>query len=51
MNMHEEKSIIIGDDCIFSNNIEMHTTDYHSVTDDNGKRTNHANDIIIGNHC
>ena len=51
MNMHEERSIIIGDDCIFSNNIEMHTTDYHSVTDDNGKRTNHANDIIIGNHC
>lgn len=51
MNVHESKSIVIGDDCIFSNNIEMHTTDYHSVTDEKGIRTNHASDITIGNHC
>lgn len=51
MNVHEGKSIVIGDNCIFSNNIEMHTTDYHSVIDDNGARTNLASDITIGNHC
>lgn len=50
MNADEEKNIVIGNDCIFSNSIELHTTDYHSVVDSNGDRTNIAESIVIGNH-
>ena len=50
MNADEGKNITVGDNCIFSNNIELHTTDYHSILDQNGKRTNMAKDIVIGNH-
>lgn len=51
INACEGKTISIGDDCIFSNNIEIHTTDYHTIFDKNANRTNHASDIIIGEHC
>ena len=46
----EGGEIIIGDNCLFSNNIEMHTTDYHKIFID-GKRENGPQNITIGSHC
>lgn len=31
MNVFDGTKIMIGDDCLFSNSIELHTTDYHSI--------------------
>lgn len=42
--------INIGEDCMFSGNIEFRTGDSHSVTDLEGNRINHSKDISIGNH-
>lgn len=42
--------IIIGNDCLFSNNIEIHTTDYHKIMV-NGIRKNTAQSVIIRDHC
>ncbi len=49
--------IVIGDDCLFSNSIELHTTDYHPIYAlDNvnmiptGARTNIPSPIVIGEH-
>ena len=42
------KKIQIGEGCLFSNNIEIHTTDYHGIYDTNGNRINYDKDIIIG---
>ena len=41
--------IMIGDGSLFSNNIEIHTTDYHGIYDEHGKRINPDKDIYIGN--
>lgn len=43
-------NIQIGDNCLFSNDIEIQTTDHHKLYCDN-KRINEDKDIIIGNHC
>ena len=44
-------SIIIGNDCMFSNDIEIRNGDSHSIIKmDDNKRTNHAEDVYIGNH-
>jgi len=46
-----DRKIIIGDDCMFSNAIELRTGDSHSIIDNHTKkRINPAQDIIIGNH-
>ena len=42
--------ILIGDNCMFSHDIYVRTTDSHSILDCNGSRINPAKDIIIGNH-
>lgn len=42
--------IQIEDDCLLSNSIEIHTTDYHCVTDMAGNRINYDSDILIGKH-
>ncbi len=42
--------IIIGERCLFSNNIEVHTTDYHKIVSA-GQRVNLPNNVKIGNHC
>lgn len=42
--------IIIGENCLFSNSIEIHTTDYHKIVL-NGEYTNTPQNIMIGNHC
>lgn len=45
------KSIIIGEDCMFSYGIEFRTGDSHSIIDlETKKRINYAKDIIIGDH-
>ena len=42
-------SIIIGEDCMFSNNIIIRTSDGHPIYDKN-IRTNIAKSVIIGDH-
>jgi acetyltransferase-like isoleucine patch superfamily enzyme len=45
------KSIFIGEDCMFSYDIEFRTGDSHSIFDnDTGKRINGAQNIEVGNH-
>lgn len=47
----EGKIIELGDDCMLSSNIEIRTTDSHSIISlENNKRTNKASNIYIGNH-
>ena len=43
--------IVIGDECMFANDIDIRTGDSHSIIDaDTGERLNYAKDVIIGNH-
>lgn len=42
--------IIIGEHCLFSNNIEIHTTDYHKILI-SGIWKNVPQNVIIGEHC
>lgn len=42
--------IEIGEDCMFSHDIYVRTTDSHSILDMYGNRINQEKDIIIGNH-
>lgn len=44
------KSILIGDNTMLSNNIEIHTSDYHGIYDLQGNRVNPDKNIIIGKH-
>ena len=46
----EATKILIGKDCMFSNDIYFRTGDSHSVIDICGSRINQSKDIIIGNH-
>ncbi|MBQ0075134.1 MAG: acyltransferase [Prevotella sp.] len=46
----EGTCISVGKDCMFSHDIRVRTSDSHSVLDQDGKRTNPAKDISIGNH-
>lgn len=47
----EGKSIIIGDDCMFSNDVEIRNGDSHPILDkETGKRTNNAALVTIGDH-
>ena len=43
--------ILIGNDCMFSSDIEVRTGDSHSVLNSlTGNRINYAEDVIIGDH-
>lgn len=43
--------ILIGDDCLFSNEITFMTSDTHSIVDDNtGVRVNYGQDIVLESH-
>ena len=43
--------IIIGDNCMLSNNIIIRTSDSHPIFNQTtGERINHAKDVIIGNN-
>ena len=47
----EGTKVIIGDDCMFSSDIEMRTGDSHSIIDtQTNRRVNKAENITIGNH-
>ena len=47
----EGQNITIGNDCMFSNDIEIRNGDSHSIVDkDTNKRVNYAQSVIIGNH-
>ena len=46
----ESKKITVGNDCMFSNKIQLRTSDSHSILDENAKRINLGGDIEIGNH-
>lgn len=43
-------NITIGNDCLFSNSIELHTTDYHSIISARGGRLNYPKKIQLGEH-
>lgn len=42
------RKVKIGDSALLSNNIEIHTTDYHGIFNREGKRINPDKDISIG---
>ena len=45
------RKILIGEDCMFSTDIEFRTGDSHSIIDHTTKmRINYAQDIVVGNH-
>jgi acetyltransferase-like isoleucine patch superfamily enzyme len=47
----ENSRVIIGEDCMFANDIDIRTGDSHSVIDtQTGERLNHAGDVIINRH-
>lgn len=46
----EGSSINIGKDNLLAYDIEIRTSDGHSILDSNGQRINNARDISIGNH-
>lgn len=48
---YEMKNIIIGNDCMFSTDIVVTTTDSHGIYDYNGDRINESDSIYIGDHC
>lgn len=48
--MGENNSINIGDDCMFSGNIEIWNSDTHLITDLMGNGINPSQPIVIGNH-
>lgn len=50
MNAFGNSKILVGDGCLFSDSVQIHTTDYHSLLRE-GIRYNYPKDVIIGNHC
>ena len=46
----EGTTITIGNDCMFSSDIQFRTGDSHSIIDLSGKRFNISKNISIGNH-
>lgn len=50
LNVKEKKSIIIGDNCMFSNGINILTSDMHAILDEKGNCLNHGRDVYIGNN-
>lgn len=50
LSANEGKSILIGNDCMFSNGIDIRNGDGHAIRNLEGKRLNTAENIIIGNH-
>lgn len=47
----ENSRVMIGEDCMFANDIDIRTGDSHSVIDlQTGERLNHAGDVIVNRH-
>jgi acetyltransferase-like isoleucine patch superfamily enzyme len=48
---HEPSSLLIGTDCLFAGDVEVTTSDMHSLIDaESGTRLNPARDIVIEDH-
>ena len=45
-----ETKIEIGERCLLSNTIDIATTDWHCILDEQGERTNLDKDVYIGRH-
>lgn len=45
-----QSSITIDDDCLLSNDIDISTTDWHSVIDKDGFKVNNEKDVYVGRH-
>lgn len=50
LNCLEGTDIVIGQRCMFANNVNIRTGDSHSILDQNGDRINPSQNIHIGNH-
>ncbi len=49
--VHGGKALVVGEDCLFSGNIEIRTSDHHSIVDlASGEQVNHPADVVIGRH-
>ena len=46
----EETSISIGEKCLISYDVEIRSTDSHSLFNEDGIRINKAKNVLIGNH-
>lgn len=46
----EGTNIYVGEDCMFSGNIQFRTGDSHSIINEDGTRINMSKDIVIGSH-
>lgn len=42
--------IIVGEDCMFSNNIIVRTSDFHPIYNELEERINPAKDVVLGSH-
>jgi acetyltransferase-like isoleucine patch superfamily enzyme len=49
VNVGKNNNVIIGSDCLFSDNIELWASDTHSIFDETGKFINPEQPITIGN--
>lgn len=48
--LREHHDVLIGEDCMFSSNISIWTSDGHAIFDKEGKLINVGGDVIIGDH-
>lgn len=46
----EGTGISIGEDCLFSTDVQLRTGDSHSILDLQGRRINASEDIVLGDH-
>lgn len=46
--VNDGSSIVIEDHCLFSNTVDISTTDWHRILDENGNRLNPDKDVHIG---
>ena len=49
--MQQNSKIIIGENCLFSDEIHFWSNDGHTLLDDKGNVLNDTQPIIVGNHC
>lgn len=50
MFVKDKSSIVIESGCLFSNSIDISTTDWHYIYDDSGNLLNPEKDVFIGKH-
>ena len=49
--MEDNSSCIIGDDCMFSHQVDIWVSDTHTIVDSEGKVLNMGSSVEIGEHC